>query len=138
MHISLEAETLGYILGFPITNSLVLALVTALILVGSGFFVARSLKVIPARMQSIIEVIIESILDFMTQILQDRKQALKFFPLVATIFLFILINNWIGVLPGVGSLGFFEEENGHKVFVPMFRAANADLNMTFALALITM
>ena len=110
MHISLEAETLGYILGFPITNSLVLALVTALILVGSGFFVARSLKVIPARMQSIIEVIIESILDFMTQILQDRKQALKFFPLVATIFLFILINNWIGVLPGVGSLGFFEEE----------------------------
>jgi F-type H+-transporting ATPase subunit a len=103
-------------------------------------------------------------------VLGDRKQAAKFFPFVATIFLFILFNNWIGVLPGVGSIGFYEthakeeahvedmvsealtEESAHeqepavsgesevheesRVFVPLFRAANADLNTTFALALI--
>ncbi|MDP6704458.1 MAG: F0F1 ATP synthase subunit A [archaeon] len=138
MHISLQAETLGYILGLPITNSLVLAVVTALFLVGGGFLVTRSLKTIPARAQGMVELIIESILDFMAQILQDRKQALKFFPLVATIFLFVLVSNWVGVLPGVGSIGFVEEDHGHEVFVPLFRAANADLNMTFALALVTM
>jgi len=57
---------------------------------------------------------------------------------VATIFLFILVNNWIGVLPGTGSIGFFEMVHGKEVLVPFFRSANSDLNMTFALALIAM
>ena len=74
----------------------------------------------------------------MEQVLQDRKQAKKFFPLVATLFLFILLNNWIGVLPGAGSIGFFEIDHGHEVFVPFFRAAKSDLNTTLALAFISM
>jgi F-type H+-transporting ATPase subunit a len=136
MHISLTAEQIGTIFGLPITNSLVLSLLTAILLVGGGFLVARSLKIIPARVQSIVELIIDGLLDFMAQVLGDRKQALQFFPLVATIFLFILLNNWIGVLPGVGSIGFYEEDHGHEVFVPLFRAGAADLNTTFALAII--
>ncbi len=136
MHISLQAEVLGEIFGMPITNSLVLSLLTAFLLVGGGFLIARALKLVPGRVQSSAELAIDSLLDFTTQIVGDRKQALKFFPLVATIFLFILLNNWIGVLPGTGSIGFYEQEEGHDVFVPFFRSANADLNTTFALALI--
>lgn len=136
MHISLTAETIGHIFGLPITNSLVLSLITALLLVGGGFLVARKLKWVPGKAQSTLELIIDSLLDFMAQVLGDRKQAAKFFPLVATIFLFILLNNWVGVLPGIGSIGVLEEDHGHEVFVPLFRAANADLNTTLALALI--
>ena len=136
MHISLQAEILGYIFGLPITNSLVLSLVTAVLLVGGGFLVAQSLKMIPNKLQSTVELVIDGLLDFMTQILGDRKQTLKYFPLIATLFLFILLNNWIGVLPGIGSIGVTEIDHGQEVFVPFFRSANADLNTTFALALI--
>ena len=140
MHISLQAEVLGKIFGLPITNSLVLSLVTALLLVGGGFLVARALKLVPGKVQSGAELVVDSLLDFMTQVAGDREQAIKFFPLVATIFLFILLNNWIGVLPGTGSIGFYEPQgtHGESLFVPFFRSANADLNTTFALALIAM
>ena len=136
IHISLQAETLGHLFGLPITNSLILSLLTAFFLVGGGFLVAKRLQWVPGKAQSTVELIIGGLLDFMTQVVGDRKQAFKFFPLVATIFLFILFNNWIGVLPGTGSIGMFEEEHGQSVFVPFFRSAAADLNTTFALAII--
>ena len=132
MHISLQAEVLGEIFGMPITNSLVLSLLTAVLLVGGGFLVARGLQLVPGKVQSTAELVIDSLLDLTAQVVGDRMQAAKFFPLVATIFLFILLNNWIGVLPGTGSVGFYE----HEEFVPFFRSANADLNTTFALALV--
>ncbi len=138
MHISLQAETIGLLFGFPITNSLVLSLLTAFLLVGGGFLVVRSLRVVPNRAQGAVEVIVDGLLSFMAQTLGNYEQAKKFFPLVATIFLFILVNNWIGVLPGTGSIGFFETIHGKEVLVPFFRSANSDLNMTFALALIAM
>jgi len=136
MHISLQAEVLGEILGLPITNSLVLSLLTAAVLVGGGFLVARGLKSVPGKVQSTVELVIDSLLDLTAQVVGDRMQAAKFFPLAATIFLFILLNNWIGVLPGTGSLGFYESIDGHDMFVPFFRSANADLNTTLALALV--
>ncbi|OHA62257.1 MAG: ATP synthase F0 subunit A [Candidatus Wildermuthbacteria bacterium RIFCSPHIGHO2_01_FULL_45_20] len=164
VHISLQPEILGHILGFPITNSFILSLLTAIILIGVGVFVAKSLRFIPNRLQNIVELIIEGLLGFMTQVLGDAKLARKFFPLIATIFLFILVNNWIGVLPGTGSIGFYENENAHVLespegtdaheeiepqpleekeeshgqFVPFFRAANSDLNTTLALAFVAM
>ncbi len=137
MHISFTPEILGSIFGMPISNSLVLSVLTALLLIGGGFLVARFLQVIPKKIQNGVEILIEGILDFMAQVLEDREQAKKFFPLVASIFLFIIFNNWIGVLPGTGSLGIYEIEQGHRVFVPFFRSASSDLNMTFALALVS-
>lgn len=133
VHISLQAETIGYLFGLPITNSLVLSLLTAALLVGGGFLVARALRLVPGKAQSTAELAVGGILDFMAQVLGDRKQALTFFPLVATIFLFILFNNWMGVLPGIGSVGIVDK--AHE-FVPLFRAAAADLNTTLALAIV--
>ena len=129
MEISLKPEILTSFLGIPISNSLVLSLFTAFILVGLGVFAVQSLKVIPGKLQNAAELIIEGILDFVAGALGNREQAVKFFPLVATIFLFILFNNWLGVLPGTGSLTL----RG----IPLFRSANSDLNTTFALALIS-
>ena len=153
MHISLKPEIIGELFGFPISNSLVLSLITALLLIGGGFLVVKSLRHIPNKFQNAVELIIESLLDFMTQVLGERKSAIKFFPLVATIFLFILLSNWIGLLPGTGSFGYYILHEGtemathteegtaageEKEFVPFFRSANSDLNTTLALALVVM
>jgi len=138
MHISLQAETIGYLFSIPITNSLILSLLTAFVLVGGGLLATYSLKVIPGRAQGTVEVVVDGMLSFMTQTLGSLELAKKFFPLVATIFLFVLANNWIGILPGTGSIGFFETSHGEQTFVPFFRSANSDLNTTFALALVTM
>lgn len=129
MHISLQPEIIGTFFGIPISNSLILSFITALVLVGGGFLVVRSLKMIPGKAQNTIETLVGGILTFMGQALGNKEQARKFFPLVATIFLFILFNNWIGVLPGTGSIEFHG--------APLFRSANSDLNTTLALALIS-
>ena len=129
MHISLQPEIITSFLGIPISNSLILSLITASLLVVGGFLVVRSVKMLPGKAQNTIETLVEGILTFMGQALGNKEQAKKFFPLVATIFLFILFNNWIGVLPGTGSIEFRH--------APLFRSANSDLNTTLALALIS-
>ena len=59
------------------------------------------------------------------------------FPILFTFFIFIIVGNWIGLLPGVGSIGFWEEGERERVLIPLLRSPNADLNTTFALALIS-
>lgn len=137
MEISFKPEIVGFFFGFPISNSFILSVVTSFVLVGGGIVIARSLCAIPGKVQNGAEIIIEAMLDFFSQTLASRELAKRFFPLIATTFLFILFNNWIGILPGTGSLGFFEQHEGKERFVPLFRSANSDLNTTFALAFIS-
>ena len=136
--ISLKPEIIAYILGVPISNSFILSVLTASLLLSCGFFAVWQLKRVPGRIQNGTEIVVDGILNFMSQTLGDREQAKKFFPLVATIFLFILVNNWMGLVPGVGSLGTYQTHGGELAFVPFFRSANSDLNTTVALTLVTM
>lgn len=136
MHISLIPETLIRIGNFGITNTL---LTSWLILISICFFaIAVSVKIrtIPGKIQNVIEASTELFIDFMTTISGSREKAIRFFPIVGSIFILILISNWFGILPGVGSVGFYEIHDGHKTFVPYFRSVNSDLNMTLALAFI--
>jgi F-type H+-transporting ATPase subunit a len=71
------------------------------------------------------------------QVTGSRAKTKRIFPIVFAIFIFILINNWLGLLPGIGSIGFIEKEGSHLLFVPLFRGGTADLNTTLALALFT-
>src|SRR3989338_3874438 len=137
MEISLKPEIIATLFRFPVTNSFVLSVTTAVLLVGGGFFAVRSLRIVPQKLQNAVEFVVETILDFMTGILGDRETAKRYFPLVASFFLFILFNNWIGVLPGTGSFGIQEVHHGEEVLIPLFRSANSDLNTTLALALIS-
>ncbi len=84
-----------------------------------------------------IEGLIETLFNFVESIVGEEK-AKAFFPLFATFFSFILVNNWLGLLPGFGTVGIWTEHNGEPVLVPLFRSANADLSTTLALGLITM
>lgn len=132
-HISLKAEEIFNLGGFPVTNTLILSTLVLLLLSGLGFFLSRRLRLVPAGMQNVAEFILENLLQLMDSVLGERRKSERYLPLVATIFLFILFSNWLGLLPGVGSLGI---ENGHE-FTPLLRAPASDLNFTLALGLLT-
>lgn len=135
--ISLAAERVASVFGFPITNSLVASWLVVLILVTVGFFVRRKVALIPRGLQNVVESILEFLLNLGDQVTGDRRETERFFPLVATIFLFIVTANWFGLLPIVGPINIATEHAGHSVVIPLLRSANADLNTTLALAIIS-
>lgn len=137
-HIEIAAEKLAEIFGFPITNALVSSWLAVGILVAVALLLRGRVLLVPRALQNVIEFFMESFLTLMEGVLGSRAKAEKYFPIVGTVFLFILTSNWLGILPGVGSIGFFEETIGHGTrFVPLLRSAASDLNMTLALATIT-
>ncbi|MEJ0002151.1 MAG: F0F1 ATP synthase subunit A [bacterium] len=75
-------------------------------------------------------------LSLLDQVTNNRKITNKIFPVIFTLFFFILVNNWLGLLPFVSAIGFTSFEGGHAAFVPLFRAGTADINTTLALALL--
>jgi len=133
MHISLSPETIFFVGKFPVTNTLLTCWIAMIILIIIAFLISKKIQLLPKRFQNVIEILIESLLKLVQDITNNKKQTEKFFPLVATIFIFVLFSNWLGIFPGVGTIGF--KENG--VFVPFFRSVYSDLNMTIALALIS-
>lgn len=133
IHVVLKAEELFSVWGFPITNSLVLTWITMAILIVFAFFFGRSLKTVPGRLQAGIEWAFEGVINFMEETLESETLARRFFPLIATIFLFVFLANELAFIPGVGSILF-----GHDgEMVPFLRAPAADLNFTLALAIIS-
>lgn len=139
MHeISLKAEELFRIAGFPVTNALVLAFVTLITFVIFAIVFRRKLKMVPSGIQNFFEIIFEQILEFMDSVLGDRKKTEKYVPLITTIFLFVMISNWIGLTPFVASIGLETVEHGHHAFTPIFRAPASDLNFTVFLGLLAL
>ena len=129
------AEPIFHIGSFTVTNALLNSWLAVIILL--LFFVAagRKIKKIPRGVQNMFETILEGALSFADSITGDRKKSQKLLPICLTLFLFILVNNYLGLMPFVGSIGFIEELHGERFFIPMFRGATADLNTTLALAL---
>ena len=134
IHISLAAEEIFKLGPLVVTNSVLTGFVGSLIIFLLFRAAGRSVAVHPAgRLSQMIETVAEAILDLIEQVTHDRAKALRFFPLLMTLFIFILINNWLGLVPGVGSITI---ATAHGV-VPLFRGATADLNATIALAIIS-
>lgn len=135
---TLASETIAHIGSFPIRNSMVMAwLAMAVIIVAAFLFRRKSNRMVPSGLQNFVEAVIEGLFGFFDAVTQDREQTKKFFPVVATIFIFVLFSNWMGILPGVGPIGIWEEHEGGEILVPLFRSAYADVNMTLALAIIS-
>lgn len=133
MNISFFSEKLFEIKGFPVSNTVLMSWIAMAMLAVFGVLVKSRLKAVPGKMQNLAEAVIEAMENFMTTVTGDKEKTKKFFPLVATLFLFILISNWLGIFPGVGSVGIIE----HEELVPFFRSTNSDINMTLALAIIS-
>lgn len=138
MEISLAAEKIAHIGSMPITNSMLTSWIATIFLVITAFFATRKLSIKPSRFQNGLEIIVNMLLNLVDSVFQDMKQTKKYFPFLATLFLFIIANNWLGLFPGIGSIGLHEIHHGKEIFVPLLRGGNADLNTTLALAILTM
>jgi len=137
MNISIAAEPIFHIGSFPVTNTILVTLVlSSLIIIGSYILKSR-IRFIPRGFQNIVESVLEALLSLADSVTQNRRQSKKFFPLVATIFIFVILSNWVEVLPGLGTIGIFEEHEGREILVPFLRSGSADLNMTLALAIVS-
>jgi F-type H+-transporting ATPase subunit a len=131
--VHLNPYIVGYIGNMPITATLVTAWLVVAILAILAFFVKKRLSVIPNKLQSVMELLVGGIYDYVLDVLENKKTTDKYFPIIATIFIFILGINWIGLVPGVGAIGFYNE---HHHLVPLLYPGSTDLNITIAFALI--
>lgn len=132
---ALVAEPVFFLGKFPITNTLLNTIFIDVVLIAGTIFIYKHLKVVPGKIQGVIEIAVENFYNLAESVAQDRAK--RIFPFFMSFFLFILLINWSGLLPGVGSIGFFHEENHKKELIPILRSATSDLNTTFALALIS-
>jgi len=128
------AEPIFHIGNFTITNALLNSWLSVIILVVFLMAVSKKINKVPRGIQNFFEMILEIGLKFADSITGNRKKSEKFLPICLTFFLFILVNNYLGLFPFVGSIGFIKSAYEERVFVPMFRGATADINTTLALA----
>ena len=134
LHITLAAGRLFEVWGIPVTNSLLTIWLVMALLVVVGIVVRRRIALVPGKLQNMFEMFFEYLLDMMEKTLGTRQLALRYFPLIATIFIFILAANWLDFVPIFETLGLAGE--GHEL-TALFYPANADLNTTLALAIIS-
>lgn len=133
IHVVLAAERLGTLWGIPITNTLITSWVVMALLIGIGIIVGSRVKLVPSRFQLVLEALVTYVYDFISDTLENRTWARRMFPLLMTLFLFIAVSNLLEFTPGIGSIGIYE----HGELVPIFRSVNTDLNVTLALAIIS-
>jgi F-type H+-transporting ATPase subunit a len=121
-------------LGLPITNSMVTTWVISIAFILVIRFAVGSPKLIPGKGQAVVESMIEGLRDLLEPIV-GRKAFPMSFPLLIGLFIYIMLHNWSGLLPGVGSFGHLDEHGHFKYWM---RPANADLNSTLGMALVAM
>lgn len=137
MHISLAAEPIFNLFGLTVTNSILMTWLTMVILLIVGYFAGRNPTAIPGKLQNTLEAIIEFFLNLADSITQDKKLTQKVLPVTLTLFLLIVLSNWLGLLPGVGTIGYLHSVHGETVIMPFFRPTNADINSTLSWAIIS-
>ena len=124
---TLAPEVLFQIGSINITNTIINTWIAILLFLVLGLLLLRNIKDKPGKLQNACEFILEKILPFLDQVTGSRKKTIKFLPIVGSIFFFILLSNWLGLLPGTGSI-----KLGHSF---LLRPANTDLNLTLVMAL---
>jgi len=151
--IQIQPEVIFTIFGFPITNTLIGTWISIIFLFLVFFLGTRRRDLIPSGMQNAVEWIVEYLLN-LTESVAGTVKARKFFPLVATFFIFILFCNLLDIFPGVDTIGtvnlealkvahlsaptsfFLLGEYSNKL-TPWVRPGTSDLNLTLALALVS-
>ncbi len=134
--LSQKAVEIARPLGFPITNSMVVTWIVAVALILFAQTATRTMKQVPEGPQNLLEWLIEGLYRFLEGIIGHHLVERTFW-FFGTIFIFILAANWVGLVPGVGSIGWgHRTAAGFTIEQPLFRGANADVNMTLAMALV--
>lgn len=135
MNISLAAEPIFHLGSFVFTNTLMMSWLVVLLVVVACMVLRARIASVPRGFQNVAELAVEKFLGFIESVTQSREQARKFFPIVGTIFVFVILSNLIEIVPGLGTIGLFEQHEGKTVLVPFIRSMSADLNFTLAIAI---
>ncbi|MEK7131295.1 MAG: F0F1 ATP synthase subunit A [Patescibacteria group bacterium] len=129
LHIpTLAPETLFHIGKLPITNTIINTWLAIAIFFILGLVLRKRIHLKPSKIQNFAEFFLEKLLGYFDRVTGDRKKTMQFLPIVGSVFFFILLSNWLGLLPGTGSI-----KIGHNM---LLRPANTDLNLTLAMALV--
>lgn len=158
--IKLPADVLFMLGPLHVTNSLLATWLTMLVLIVASWLGTRNMQLVPSGFQNLVELAVEFLHDVVEGVTGSRDKTNAFFPLVATLFLFILTANWMGLVPGFSAIEVRPAPSGEIAppvavehpapepaadhgapsehgLVPLFRAATTDLNTTVGLALVT-
>ncbi len=130
---TLFAEPIFHYKNFTITNALLSGWFAVLIIIILAVILRKKLNEVPKNLQNIFEVIVEGALNLCDQVTNNRAISMRVFPLAISVFFFVLVNNWLGLLP-FGGLGLLEKSREGLAFVPFLRGGTADVNTTLALA----
>lgn len=118
----------------PISNSMLMVWLSVALIVGFSQIATREMSLVPKGLQNSAEWAVESVYDFLEGLMGAHlvKRTFWFF---GSVFFFILLNNWLGLIPGVGTIGWRLGEDGNQGFLPFLRGGNADLNLTVAMSI---
>lgn len=120
-----------------ITSSLFTGWIMSALLVTFVLFLVGKPKILPSKGQAVVESLIEALRELFEPIVGKKAFPLAF-PLLVTFFIFILFHNWMGLIPGVGTMGWGHDVDGHfHITRALIRPHNSDFNGTIALALIS-
>lgn len=133
IHVAIAAEKFGEWMGIPITNTLLASWGVILILSLAAILLSRRLYLVPGRTQSLVEMFFSGVYDYIAETLESTELARKYFPLIVTLFVFILAGNLIEFIPGSAAVHY----HGSDGEGPLLRSITTDLNVTLALALIS-
>ncbi len=133
-HITLFAEPIFHLQGFTVTNTLLTSWFVVAIIIIIALIIRSSLREVPNKIQNFFEIIVDAALSLCDQVTNDRTLSVRIFPVAISVFFFILINNWLGIIP-LGGFGIIEQGEVSATFVPFLRSGTADINTTIALAI---
>ena len=132
--ITLFAEPIYHYENFIVTNALLSSWIAVAVIIFLSLVLRFALREIPGKIQSFFEIIVEGALGMCDQVTSNRTLSIRIFPIAISVFFFILINNWLGLLP-IGGLGVLEQGEHGLAFIPFLRGGTADINTTIALAI---
>lgn len=130
--VSFAAEPVFRLGFFQVTNTILDTILVDGIIIAASIYVKKHMQLIPGLFQNLMEMVIDTFYNLAESIAQER--AAKIFPYFMSFFLFIVVANWSGLIPGFSTIGFYEG----KKLIPLFRGATSDINVTFALALVSL
>jgi F-type H+-transporting ATPase subunit a len=120
-----------------ITNTLITSWLSIVVLIGFFYLATRKMKLVPKGLQNMAETIIEFMLNFVEGV-AGKENGRRFFPIVATIFLYILLNAWLALFPVFNFIGISQlQADGTTIYIPFLRSANTDINVPLMLALVS-
>jgi F-type H+-transporting ATPase subunit a len=130
-----SAQALFHVGPLPVTNSMATSWVVAIALIVAIRLAIKKPRLVPPHSQAIVERAVEGIMDLVAPIV-GPKVVKAAFPLLVSLFVYILIQNWSGLIPGVGTIMVVDHQTGG--WMELIRPGNADMNGTIALASVAM